>query len=434
MSFSQVSLDSITCTICPGSYLEFREQHDQLCKYVQKIDKYGQSWFTCSLCQKTFRSRRGIFEHLTCIHYPKLKGKKRGCKFCGNFFFVYEEYKEHLRLCRKFSHYMNLQSKRCLLCEMFFPWPCDFQKHFKLKHAERMDEILSIDEVESEEEKFDDMGFEGEIPEPPAAKRKKSNINHGAWNCIFCGITQHDYEGGVVQHTTRYCRIYLECIDPTIKQCKICKIEIGSRPFYKNVTNHFYLRHKEYIFLNDDKPTKGPYVEWLKLAQPEVPVVPNMQEVPRVPVIPNITDSSTIPVVTDVRTIPEVSETKSMKKGPPPLTPTEFEETIPLVPSMFAVQEETIVKRTLPPLRPTNTSLEVPQTKAVKRNLPSLNPTSSEVKAVKRGPPPLKPLKNLPPLVPTTVESEELLKVNRGSNFSIKSEPLVNDEFDDEFA
>ena len=84
-----------------------------------------------------------------------------------------------------------------------------------------MTNIPFIESEESEEEKFDDMGFEGEIPEPPPAKRKKSNVNHGAWNCIFCGITQQDYEGGVITHTTKYCRIYLECIGKVCHQLDI---------------------------------------------------------------------------------------------------------------------------------------------------------------------------------------------------------------------
>ena len=81
MSFSQVSLSSITCDICPNLNVEYREQHDELCHVIKKHYKYEQWWFTCLECERTFRSRKGIFEHLTAIHFPHLKGKKRKCNF-----------------------------------------------------------------------------------------------------------------------------------------------------------------------------------------------------------------------------------------------------------------------------------------------------------------------------------------------------------------
>ena len=267
MSFSQVSLSSITCDICPNLNVEYREQHDELCHVIKKHYKYEQWWFTCLKCERTFRSRKGIFEHLTAIHFPHLKGKKRKCNFCGNFFFVFNEYKEHVRLCRKFCHYMNLQSKRCLICEMFFPWPCDFQKHFSLRHPERMEEILSIEDEESEEEQLDDPGIVGDIPEPTKKIKKETRKDYGTWQCIFCGLSYKDYDGSIKQHISKFCKNYLDCVNPSIKECKICDTEIAPRPFFKNVQQHFFLKHKEYIFKANSKPTKGPYAEAIKSAE-----------------------------------------------------------------------------------------------------------------------------------------------------------------------
>lgn len=150
---------------------------------------------------------------------------------------------------------------------MFFPWPCDFQKHFSLRHPERMEEILSIEDEESEEEQLDDPGIVGDIPEPTKKIKKETRKDYGTWQCIFCGLSYKDYNGSIKQHISKFCKNYLDCVNPSIKECKICDTEIAPRPFFKNVQQHFFLKHKEYIFKGNSKPTKGPYAEAIKSAQ-----------------------------------------------------------------------------------------------------------------------------------------------------------------------
>ena len=320
MSFSQVSVDKLTCDICPNLNVEYKEQHEELCHRIEKKYQYEQWWYGCRECQRTFRSRRAVLEHLTTIHFPHLKGKKRQCTFCGNYFFCYNEYKAHVRSCRKFSHYMNLQSKRCLICEMFFPWPCDFQKHFSLRHPDRMDEILSIEDEESEEEHFDDPGIVGEIPEPPKKIKREPKKDYGTWHCIFCGCSDKDYSGGIKQHIYRFCKTYLEYVNLSIKECKICKTEIASRPFLKNVQNHFYLRHKEYVFKGSTKPTKGPHAIVSKPPPAQRPIV----------AVPDPTPSPPPPVA------------KPVRRGPPPLKPISLPPLVPTFEDESPVKHETM--------------------------------------------------------------------------------------------